>query len=567
MTRFQKIIRLLFVSALMTALLAPVASAQNTFTPKGKGFNDVVKYIEKSYGAKKTKIPMLGLAKFAIWMIRPAGVKGFKLAVFEDQNFASRPESIPFSQVMRRAFNKEWSPLVQINSKRDGNSRTFIYVKQTKKDVEFAVATLEEREAVVIQAKFNPDAAAKFLENPKIMGISLGGSIRGNGNSTAINRRPANPNQPPASASSASSAGTTDDQSKQIVRENNQAASDSTAQPGTRPALSAANDENNPPLPTTANDALTKSAETPASVEAKTPPREDTLRIETRLVNLNVKALDKAGKPITNLKLEDFSIFEDGVKHEIAHFKPVTAPVNLILLLDLSGSTQKKRKGMIEAANKFIDGLPTGDKVAIVAFTRQYKGLTGFTADKHTLKQAIQQIKKIGGGTAFYDSMWKALDQLGKLTEARKAIVVLTDGEDESLISDRETTHTFDDLLGRASEEDVTIYPIYFSPNNHINKLGILFGGNGSLLGESKGKTARKQLEELASQTGGEIFSAQREEELENAYKLVASELHTLYSLAYSPDKLKHDGQFRKINVKLKHDGAMAKTRRGYFDK
>ena len=552
MTRLQTMVRLLIVTAVMLALLSPLANAQNTFTPKGKGFNDVVKYIEKNYGVKKTKIPMLGLAKFAIWMIRPAGVKGFKLAVFEDQNFAGRPESIPFSQVMRQSFNKEWAPLVQINSRRDGFTRTFIYVRQTKKDVEFALAMLEEREAVVVQAKFNPDAAAKFLENPKIMGVSLGGSIRGNGNGNVTTNRPT-ASRPASSASAPSrpAASSTDDLT----------ALDSTAQPATRPTV-ATNDENNPPLP-----AETKAATSTASVEAKTSPREDTLRIETRLVNLNVKALDKSGKPITNLTQADFAIFEDGAKQEVAHFKPVNAPVNLILLLDLSGSTQKKRKGMIEAANRFIDSLPAGDKISIVAFTRQYKPLTDFTADKRALKEAVKKINKIGGGTAFYDSTWKALDQLGQLTEARKAIVVLTDGEDESLISDRETKHTFEDLLGRASEEDVTIYPIYFSPNNHINKLGILFGGNGGFMGSSKGKTARQQLEDLAAQTGGEIFSAQREEDLETAYKLVANELHTLYSLAYSPDKLKHDGQFRKINVKLTRDDAVAKTRKGYYDK
>ncbi|HMV51836.1 MAG TPA: VWA domain-containing protein, partial [Blastocatellia bacterium] len=128
--------------------------------------------------------------------------------------------------------------------------------------------------------------------------------------------------------------------------------------------------------------------------------------------------------------------------------------------------------------------------------------------------------------------------------------------------------HTFDELLGRASEEDVTIYPIYFSPQQHaMNTVGALFG-NGSLLGgNDRGKQARKQLEQLAEQTGGEIFSAQREEDLESAYKLVANELHTLYSLAYSPDKPKHDGQFRKINIKLTREGSVAKTRRGYYDK
>lgn len=562
MTQLQKWIRLLTVATVLTALLALGVQAQSKpFVPKGKGFGDVVKHIEKNYGAKKTKIPMLGLAKFAVWMIRPAGVKSFKVAVFEDQDFASRPEAVSFDQVMRRSYNKDWSPLVQINSRREGNSRTFIYVKKTKKDVEFAVAMLEEREAFLVQVKFNPDATARFLENPKIMGISLGNSIRGNNNAIASNRRLPNPNSPTASTSSTSPppvAAKTDDL----------AALGATTQPATRPTVSAANDENNPPLPPSGN-ALTAKPTEP--VEARTPPREDTMRIETRLVNLNVKALDKSGKPITNLKLEDFAVFEDGNKQEVAHFKPVNAPVNLILLLDLSGSTQKKRKGMIEAANRFIDALPAGDKVSVVAFTRQYKQLTDFTADKTALKEAIKKTNKIGGGTAFYDSTWKALDQLGKLTEARKAIVVLTDGEDEALISDRETAHSFDELLGRASEEDVTIYPIYFSPNgslNQLSRLGILFGGNsGGMMGESKSKTARKQLEQLAEQTGGEIFSAQREEELENAYKLVANELHTLYSLAYSPDKLKHDGQFRKIAVKLSPTGAVAKTRRGYFDK
>ncbi|MGH9798806.1 MAG: hypothetical protein ACRD82_00435, partial [Blastocatellia bacterium] len=153
MTRLQKMIRFLLVAAMM----ATVASAQGKpFVPKGGGFNDVVKHLEKNYGAKKTKIPMLGLAKFAVWMIRPAGVKGFKLAVFEDQNFTKRNETLSFGQTMRQAFKKDWSPLVQISSKRDGDSHTFIYVKQTKKDIEFAVATLGESEAVVIQAKFNP---------------------------------------------------------------------------------------------------------------------------------------------------------------------------------------------------------------------------------------------------------------------------------------------------------------------------------------------------------------------------------------------------------------------------
>jgi VWFA-related protein len=224
---------------------------------------------------------------------------------------------------------------------------------------------------------------------------------------------------------------------------------------------------------------------------------------------------------------------------------------------------------MIEAARKFIDTLPAQDRISLVAFTRKYRPLVDFTADKVALKKELEQVKNIGGGTAYYDSMWQALDELDKIGDARKAIVVLTDGEDESLVGDKETTHTFDELLDRASEEDVTIYPIYFSGQNHYDKIGLLFGGGGgSLMGASDNRRiARKQLDSLAEQTGGEVFSAQREEELEGAYKRVAGELHTLYSLAYSPDKLKHNGEFRKIGVKLDREDAVAKTRKGYFDK
>jgi VWFA-related protein len=308
-----------------------------------------------------------------------------------------------------------------------------------------------------------------------------------------------------------------------------------------------------------------KAATQPVEVKPDLPDK-DAIRIETRLVNLNVKAMDRAGQPLTSLKPEDFLVYEDGVKQEVSHFKPVNAPVNIILLLDLSGSTKKKRKAMQEAANKFVDALPINDKIAIVAFTRRYRALTDFTNDKTRLKKVLEEINGFSGGTAFYDSLWKALDQLDQLTDARKAVVVLTDGEDESIGGDEPTDHTFDQLLERASEEDVTIYPIYFSPSNHYDKLGVLFGG-GNLMGSDKSRTARRQLDAIAEETGGEVFNSQREEDLEDAYKRVAAELHTLYSLAYSPEKLKHNGEFRKISVKVNRDGSMARTRRGYYDK
>src|SRR5215831_5508115 len=204
MTRLLHLVRKTFVFAIMIALLV---SPSFLALAKGKGFKDVVKHIETNYGAKKVRIPLLGLANFAVKVVRPAGVKGFKLAVFEDQNFSAREGATSFDAVMREAYNKDWRPMVQVSSKRDGASHTFIYVKSSGKDVQFALAALDNREAVVLEVKFNPDAAARFLENPKIMGVSLGKSIRGNNAAVASNAgpRPAAP-KPSGDPSSVDSA-------------------------------------------------------------------------------------------------------------------------------------------------------------------------------------------------------------------------------------------------------------------------------------------------------------------------------------------------------------------------
>src|SRR5215510_16323944 len=149
-------------SILLTIIIALLPILALNAQAKGRGFKDVVKHFETNYRAKRTRIPLLGLANFAVKLVRPAGVKGFKLAVFEDQNFSAREGASSFDAVMREAYNKDWQPMVQVSSKRNGASHTFIYVKSSGKDVQFALAVLEEREAVVLDVKFNPDAAARF---------------------------------------------------------------------------------------------------------------------------------------------------------------------------------------------------------------------------------------------------------------------------------------------------------------------------------------------------------------------------------------------------------------------
>jgi Ca-activated chloride channel homolog len=557
-----RLCRLLSLLLAVTLLLAlPGAALANGNSLRGKGFKGVVKHLETNYRAKKMRIPLLGLANFAVKVIRPAGVKGFKLAVFNEQDFSPRAGEPSFVSVMREAYTAEkgWKPLVQVQSKRESQTRAFIFIKENKKDIEVAVTTLSDHEAAVIQVKFSPDKLVQFLDNPRIMGISLGKSLRGQMDTAVTGAMNPKPPAPP-------SVWPNDSSSQPVVT-----ATVTTGQPVEadaakveRPVLKdATKAESENEEKTTADTA------TPAS-NVVAPKDPNAIRIETRLVNLNVKALNKTGQPLTDLKLEDFELFEDDAKQEIAHFKPVNAPVHLTLLLDLSGSTKPKRKAMIEAAHKFIEALPAQDQMSIAAFTRKYYRLSKFTSDKLALKQAVEKIKGIEGGTAYYDAMSEALIDLSKLGEARKAIVVLTDGEDESLFGRQPTGYSFEQMLNRAAEEDVTIYPIYFrAAVNPYQKLDWMFNGRNlaNTQEQSRARIARNQLEQVAEQTGGEVVNAQNESELAAAYQRVATELHMLYSLAYSPDKLKHDGSFRKIAVKVNRDAALAKTRKGYYDK
>ena len=300
-----------------------------------------------------------------------------------------------------------------------------------------------------------------------------------------------------------------------------------------------------------------------------------TVRIETRLINLTVKAVDASGRPVTDLKPDDFEVYEDGSKQQITHFSAVTAPVNVVLLLDLGGATKKRRQVARDAAAGLIDALPTQHKIALGVSTRDLRGFTDFTSDRAMLKDLAKGLNSLKGGRAYYDAMLMAFEKFGSNSDHRKVMVVVTDGVDDSLAGDRGVhsskeaslnTGAAGELLNRAYDSDVTVYPIYLDTSG---RGGIFDRFSGEYFHQKSNNRALayEQLSSLADETGGEIFGVSREEDLLEAYQRVASSLHTLYSLAYSPDKLKHNGEFRKVNVKIRREGAAAKTRRGYYDR
>ncbi len=158
---------LVFLSALVFTLAVPQAEA------KGNEFDAVCDHLKTKYQAKKVKIPFMWLARFAVGIVRPAGVKSFKVTIFRDLKFSPETLNDEMRLVMSDAFSDEWTPILRVRN-RDGN-QVYMNMREDGKNVKIMLVTIDKTEAVVVRAKFNPEKLAEFIENPSIFGISLDG--------------------------------------------------------------------------------------------------------------------------------------------------------------------------------------------------------------------------------------------------------------------------------------------------------------------------------------------------------------------------------------------------------
>jgi VWFA-related protein len=290
---------------------------------------------------------------------------------------------------------------------------------------------------------------------------------------------------------------------------------------------------------------------------------DDAIKLNSSVVNLNVVVTDRSGKALANLKKEDFQPAENGDPQRIEFFAPSTAPFNLVLLLDLSGSIQDKLDMVKASALKFIDVIGPNDKVAVVTFTHEVRVISQLTNNRDLLRTRIQSIPRATSGTAFYEAMWfTVVDTLRGTEGQRNAIVVMTDGVDSSLdrYSPAPTRVSFNRLAGRLEESDVIVFPIYLDTEYEE-----VFERQQSTT--EAYAMARSQLERIAELTGGQIFQAQEAKDLSGVYKQVAAALRTVYSVGYHPTNGEKDGSYRKVRIVVDRNGAAVRTRRGYYAK
>ena len=295
-----------------------------------------------------------------------------------------------------------------------------------------------------------------------------------------------------------------------------------------------------------------------------TPPEEfgegERIVVDTELVTLNVRVIDRNNRPIDNVKENEFHVFEDGVEQPLEFFTREEVPVSYGLAIDNSGSLRSQLQSVIDAGKSIINSNKPGDETFLVRFISSDKieTMQDFTSNMELLLDGLDNMYIEGGQTAVIDAVYLTAERIAEYKKGddndrrRRALIVVTDGED------RVSFYKQEQLFARLREADVQIYVIGFV--NELEK-------EGGFIRKSSREKAVNLLNKLASETGGRAFFPQSISELPRIASEIVRDLRTQYVIAYNPTNKARDGSYRAIRVAVAdaagHDKRIALTRGG----
>jgi len=274
---------------------------------------------------------------------------------------------------------------------------------------------------------------------------------------------------------------------------------------------------------------------------------DQTYRVSVDLVNVLCSVFDKnTNSFVTTLTRDDFNVYEDNQKQEIKNFaRETNLPLTLAMLIDTSQSVAPKLKFEQEAATSFFQSiLRENDRAMLVEFDSGVSLLQDFTSDPNKMAKEIRKLRA-AGGTALYDAIYEACDEKLIRETGRKAIIILSDGEDES---SKVGLHQAMEMALRAES---TIFAISVS--------------KGGFFGVGSSKEGDTVLKDMAQETGGKVFFPFKVEELDDAFRQINQELRSQYNIGYLSTNATRDGSYRKIEIKIQERGLKLNYRKGYY--
>ncbi len=333
---------------------------------------------------------------------------------------------------------------------------------------------------------------------------------------------------------------------------------------------------------------------------------DELINIETAMVTLPVRVIDRQGRFVGGLQKKDFSVFEEDNPQVIEYFSTEASPFTVALILDMSPSSSFKIDQIQQAALTFVTKLRSEDRVMVIAFDSDIHILCEPTSDRKTIDQAIVGAR-LGMGTSVYDTVDFVLNRRLNAIKGRKAVVLFSDGVDTTSESSDSSRNLRDAL-----EYDALIYSIHYDTFADVKAIesgartmpdqptasttppiaggriptgtpsdsqlpfpipSISIGGNGrsspmSIPGSGTSKEDYRQasmyLNELTKRTGGRMYEANSLSTLSRAFSQIASELREFYSLGYYPPNAEDERRRRKIRVKVAREKVAIESRDSY---
>ncbi len=314
------------------------------------------------------------------------------------------------------------------------------------------------------------------------------------------------------------------------------------------------------------------------------------ISVDVKVVNVLATVRDKRGELVSNLGKDDFVLEEDGRPQAIAYFSHETdLPLALGLLVDTSGSQRRVIPEERAASRGFLDNMVREgqDKAFIIHFDREVELLQDLTTSHQKLESALDLVDieqpdndpssggqpggyppRARGGTALYDAIFLASDEVLKKQQGRKAIIVLSDGVDHG------SRETLESATATAQRADTIVYSIYFAdeePYQNLGGFGRPRGGYGG--GGRRGypqpfpeerPDGKKILAQISAETGGRLFEVSKKQPMDQIYRQIEEELRSQYSLGYTPDPTTETG-YHKLRLTAKQKDMVVQARQGYY--
>ena len=321
----------------------------------------------------------------------------------------------------------------------------------------------------------------------------------------------------------------------------------------------------------------------PVTVKAqgdKTQEPAEVIKVYSNLVSVPVIVSDRDGHYISGLNEQDFKLYDNSAEQKLAYFDAAEAPLNVALLLDTSRSTEGVIGDIRKAAKNFLKQLRPQDRAMIVSFDYAIHKLSPLTNDRKILERAIKDAR-VGEyfGTVLNDALIEVIDKDLKPVNGRKAIVLLTDGEDAG------SRVSSDEALDYATESDAMIYSIYYASNpgrglfrnRPFPRGGGIFGRRdpmqdrfprqrGGFPGQRRERRSEFALEfltRLSEVSAGRFYNSETAD-LKQTFSLIADELRNQYRLGFYPDTLARDGSLHRLKVKVDKPEVAVRARSHY---